>query len=90
MSTVKRAIVIAIGTTVVALGLAAPSQAEPGDDPCPLAMAFLCRMLPVAPDLDHDIDLTQNPATINGDTLPQMPSVPEGAVDTDGQPPAFP
>ena len=90
MSTMKRAVVIAIGTTAVALGLAAPAAAAPGDDPCPLAMAFLCRMLPVAPDLDHDIDLTQDSATINGDVLPQMPLAPEGAADTDGQPPVSP
>lgn len=72
MSTTKRAVVIVIATATVAFGLAAPANAEPGgDDSCPLAMAFLCRFLPVAPGLDHDIDLTQDSATINGDTLPQ-------------------
>jgi hypothetical protein len=87
MSTTKRAVVVAIAATAMALGLAAPANAGPGDDPCPLAMAFLCRMLPVAPDLDHDIDLTQESATVNGDVLPQMPG---GPVDTESGPPASP
>jgi hypothetical protein len=52
-----------MSTAVAALGaavfLAAPASAEPGDNPCELAITFLCRMVPVAPDLDHDVDLTQ-------------------------------
>jgi hypothetical protein len=88
VSTAKRAIVIAIGATAVALGVAAPANAGPvGDDSCPLSMAFLCHFLPVAPDLDHDIDLTKDPATINGDTLPQMPAA---TADTESGPPASP
>jgi hypothetical protein len=38
---------------------AVPANADPGDNPCELAINFLCRFAPVAPDLDHDIDLTQ-------------------------------
>jgi hypothetical protein len=88
VSTAKRAIAVAIGATVVAFGVAAPANAGPaGGDSCPLAMAFLCHFLPVAPDLDHDIDLTQDSATVNGDTLPQMPA---DAGDTDSGPPASP
>jgi hypothetical protein len=52
-----------MSTAVAALGaavfLAAPASAEPGDNPCELAITFLCRIVPVAPDLDHDVDLTQ-------------------------------
>jgi hypothetical protein len=39
--------------------LAAPATAEPGDNPCELAINFLCRFVPIAPDLDHDVDLSQ-------------------------------
>jgi hypothetical protein len=47
-------------------------------------MSFVCHFLPVARDLDHDIDLTQGAATLNGDPLPQMPM---GNLSTeDGQP----
>lgn len=51
-------------------GLALPgtAAAAPPGDSCPLAMAFLCRFLPVAPDLDGDVDLTQQ--------LPPADSVP--------------
>jgi hypothetical protein len=88
VSIAKRTLVVAIGATAVALGGAAPANAEPGgDDSCPRAMAFLCHFLPVAPGLDHDIDLTQNPATINGDTLPQMPG---STADTESGPPRSP
>jgi hypothetical protein len=43
---------------VSAVALSTPASADPGQDPCDLAFGFLCRMLPIAPDLDHDIDLT--------------------------------
>jgi hypothetical protein len=35
------------------------AAADPSDDPCPLAVALVCRFLPVAPNLDGDIDLTK-------------------------------
>jgi hypothetical protein len=41
------------------LMVATPASAEPGDDPCGLAINVLCQFVPVAPDLDHDLDLTQ-------------------------------
>jgi hypothetical protein len=40
------------------LGWAAPAGAEPVDNPCELAIGLLCRFLPIAPELDHDVDLT--------------------------------
>jgi hypothetical protein len=53
---------LAIGATcalAAAVLLATPAAADPGDNPCDLAINFLCRFVPVAPDLDHDVDLTQ-------------------------------
>lgn len=56
---------LAVATIVVCAGIAAtewsPSSvavADPGPS-CPLALVLMCRMLPVAPDLDEDVDLTQ-------------------------------
>jgi hypothetical protein len=40
----------------VAAGMAA---AEPGENPCELALSFVCHFVPIAPDLDQDVDLTQ-------------------------------
>lgn len=74
----RRIVVVAVGVSVAALGFAAPAGADP-DSPCEIPL--LCRMLPIAPDLDHDVDLTQDPAMINGDVLPQMPGAGENAED---------
>jgi hypothetical protein len=43
----------------------APAQADPADDPCQLAVTFLCTFMPIAPDLDHDVDMTQHQAQLN-------------------------
>ncbi|SRX81032.1 fibronectin-binding protein [Mycolicibacterium parafortuitum] len=37
--------------------------AQPGDDPCQLGVTFLCHFMPIAPDWEGDIDLTQNAPT---------------------------
>jgi hypothetical protein len=63
----------AVGPILAALILAGPAGADPATDPCELAVTFLCRFMPIAPALDHDIDLTQGPATINGTEVPQVP-----------------
>ena len=57
----KRAVIAAAATLATGTLLAVPANADPGDNPCELAINFLCRFVPVAPDLDHDIDLTQQP-----------------------------
>jgi hypothetical protein len=36
--------------------------ADPADDPCPLSMAFVCRFVPIAPELEGDVDLTKQQA----------------------------
>ncbi len=53
----RRLSIVILGGLAAALLAAAPAQADP-DNPCELAVNFLCRMVPIAPDLDHDIDLT--------------------------------
>jgi len=60
---VRRAIFVAltVGGCLVALQWSAPGAAvaDPGGPDCPLAMILMCKFLPVAPDLDEDVDLTQ-------------------------------
>ena len=55
----KRMVIAAAAALTAGLLLAAPATAEPGDNPCELAVTFLCRFVPIAPDLDQDVDLTQ-------------------------------
>ena len=55
----KRALTIVTSAVAAAAFFATPANADPGDNPCELAINFLCRFMPVAPDLDHDVDLTQ-------------------------------
>lgn len=54
---------IAAAAAIAVFGVlpCAPAHAEPTDD-CPPTMIFICRMLPIAPELDHDIDLTKPPS----------------------------
>lgn len=74
------------GLLAVAAGLApaGPATAAPGDDPCGFAFNLLCRFVPIAPDLDHDIDLTVPAAQGNPPAPPPLPL----AGSTDSGPPA--
>jgi hypothetical protein len=58
----KRTAIAAAAVLTAGLLLAAPATADPGDNPCELAISFVCRFVPIAPDLDDDIDLTQQQA----------------------------
>ncbi|WP_099022372.1 fibronectin-binding protein [Mycolicibacterium palauense] len=42
------------------VGLAAPAVAEPGPPPCGPSLFPICNFLPIAPQLDGDVDLTTN------------------------------
>jgi len=53
------------------------AHADPADDPCHLVAGLLCKFIPMAPELDGDIDLTKQQP-------PADPSVPE----PDSRPPA--
>jgi hypothetical protein len=50
---------------------AVPASADAGDDPCALAVTFLCRFMPIAPDLDGDVDLTTAIPPAEPATAPQ-------------------
>ena len=55
----KKTLTVAAAGLTAGLLLATPASAEPGDNPCELAVTFLCRFVPVAPDLEDNVDLTQ-------------------------------
>src|SRR5271154_2765389 len=59
MSAWKKAAIIAFGTVTTGVCFAAPAGADV--DPCHAIIIPICRFIPMAPDLDHDVDLTQDP-----------------------------
>lgn len=56
---VGAAIAASIAASTAAVVLASPVHAEPADEPCALAVSLLCRFVPIAPELDGDVDYTQ-------------------------------
>jgi hypothetical protein len=58
-----------VSMLAAAVMLAGPASAEPGN-PCELAINFLCRFVPIAPELDHDIDLTQQSPPVDPSAPP--------------------
>lgn len=68
------AALLLLGITLVSTARAAPAGADPGDDPCRLAIS-LCAFLPIAPDLDGDVDLTKQLPLANS-PAPQISSLP--------------
>jgi hypothetical protein len=38
---------------------AIPANAEPDDNPCQFAINYFCKFIPIAPNLEGDVDLTQ-------------------------------
>ena len=44
--------------SAVGLALSAPATAAPGEDPCAGPTTLICQLLPVAPELTDDVDLS--------------------------------
>ncbi len=65
----RRTILVAV-IAMVMLGTAGQSGADPDDNPCQMVAGLLCKFMPLAPELDGDIDLTKQQP-------PADPSVPE-------------
>jgi hypothetical protein len=75
--------VVAVGVLGSQIAVAVPSIADTADDPCGLAVSYLCRFIPIAPDLDGDVDLT-TPLPPTGDAAPAPDSPPPADVCTSG------
>lgn len=55
----KRTVIAAAAALAAATFLATPAGADPGDNPCEFAINYFCKFIPMAPELEGDIDLTQ-------------------------------
>ncbi|MGZ5377326.1 MAG: fibronectin-binding protein [Mycobacterium sp.] len=79
-----KAIIAAAAACAAAVALAVPAQAQPGRPPCDLAVSFICNMIPSAPDLDHDVDLSTqlpvDPNAPNPETLPPLDPCSAGCI----------
>ena len=73
----KRTVIGAAAALAAGILLATPANAEPGDNPCEFAINYFCRFIPIAPDLERDIDLTkdQPPADPNAPPPDSLPVV---------------
>jgi hypothetical protein len=70
----KRSVIAAVSAIGAAVLLAVPASADPGDNPCEFSVSFICRFVPIAPDLEGDIDLTQQqPPADPAAPLPEPP-----------------
>jgi hypothetical protein len=70
-----RAILVAAAACGVAVSLAVPAVAQQDRPPCDLALTFICNVIPMAPELDHNVDLTdqQPPADPNAPNPEMLP-----------------
>ncbi|HME75610.1 MAG TPA: fibronectin-binding protein [Mycobacterium sp.] len=66
MSIIRKTTIAAVGAVAAAIYLAAPASADPNVSPCGLAFVPFCALIPVLPDLDHDVDLTKDPGAVSG------------------------
>jgi hypothetical protein len=57
-----------IGVVVAGSLMPPVATADPDDDPCGLAVNLFCRFLPMASELDGDVDLTKQ--------VPPVPTTP--------------
>jgi hypothetical protein len=84
MSVLKKAAIVALGALTTGLYLAIPAGADPDIDPCRAIPVFICRMVPMMPDLDHDVDLTQDPNGLNDGQDGQSAGIQPGAGQNAG------
>jgi hypothetical protein len=71
----KTTAIAAAAALTAGVFLAAPTTADPGGNPCEL-VTFLCKFVPIAPDLDGDVDLTkQQPVDPNAPPPESLPVV---------------
>ena len=75
--TVAKLFIASAGLVIAGSVLSAPAFSDSTEDPCALAVSFLCRFIPMAPKLDGDVDLTT-----------QLPPVEYSAIPPESLPPA--
>lgn len=56
---VTKSALAALSALAAAVFLAVPAGAQPGQNPCEFAFNFFCQFVPIAPELEGDVDLTQ-------------------------------
>lgn len=61
MPTIIVAAIVIVGTAATAISISAPAQAGPNVGPCGSTIIPICSIIPVMPELDDDLDLTQDP-----------------------------
>jgi hypothetical protein len=80
-----RAILVAAAACGAAVSLAVPAAAQQDRPSCDLALTFICNIIPMAPELDHDVDLTDqqppaDPNAPNPETLPPLDPCSAGCI----------
>jgi hypothetical protein len=75
MSMLTRAMIAATLAAAAGLATAMPAAAQPGPPPCEFALSFICNLVPMAPELDHNVDLTEQlpPADPNAPLPESLP-----------------
>jgi hypothetical protein len=73
----RRPVIAAAAVLAAGAYLATPTSADPGDNPCEFAINYFCKFIPIAPDLEGDVDLTtdQPPADPNAPPPESLPVV---------------
>ncbi len=72
----KRPVIAAVAVLAAGTVFATPVSADPGDNPCEFAINYFCKFLPIAPNLEGDLDLTQNqPVDPNAPPPESLPPV---------------
>jgi hypothetical protein len=80
----KRTVIAAAAALAAGVFLATPASADPGDNPCEFAINYFCKFILVAPDLEGDVDLTQqqpvNPNAPPPESLPVVDPCAAGCI----------
>jgi hypothetical protein len=93
MPSLKRVLLAATAAAGASMLLSVPAQAD-NNDPCNFKVTFLCRFMPIAPDLDHDVDLTDGTESSDWATsrgpADAAPNAPAGPAAPNGGPASGP
>jgi hypothetical protein len=58
---------IVIAGAAATISLSGTAHAQPNAGPCRFMIMPICSIIPVMPELDHDVDLTTDPNALNSD-----------------------